>query len=96
MARMTDDCVFESTGPAPDGRRHHGQAAVRAAWEQLFGQTTDPKFTDEDVFVSGDRACVRWRRTWTNDDGSRGHVRGDDVMRFRDGLVSEGLSYVKG
>jgi len=96
MARMTDDCVFESTGPSPDGQRHVGQAAVRAVWEELFGQTKDPKFTDEDTFLSGDRACVRWRFTWTSDDGSEGHVRGVDVIRFRDGLVSEKLSYVKG
>ena len=96
MARMTDDCVFESTGPAPDGQRHEGQTAVRAVWERLFGDTKDPKFTDEDTFVSGDRACVRWRFTWTGDDGSEGHVRGVDVIRFRDGLVSEKLSYVKG
>jgi uncharacterized protein (TIGR03086 family) len=96
MARMTDDCVFESTGPAPDGQRYVGQAAVRAVWERFFDETTDPKFTDEDVFVCGDRACVRWRFTWTNDDGSPGHVRGVDVLRIRDGLVWEKLSYVKG
>ena len=96
MARMTDDCVFESTGPAPDGQRHEGQAAVRAVWAQLFGETRDPKFTDEESFLSGDRACVRWRFTWTKDDGSQGHVRGVDVIRFRDGLVAEKLSYVKG
>src|SRR5450631_4587146 len=96
MARMTDDCVFESTGPSPDGQRHVGHAAVRAVWEQFFRETKDPKFTDEDTFLSGDRACVRWRFTWTSDDGSEGHVRGVDVIRFRDGLVSEKLSYVKG
>jgi uncharacterized protein (TIGR03086 family) len=96
MARMTDDCVFESTGPSPDGQRHDGQAAVRAAWEQFFSHTRDPKFTDEATFLSGDQACVRWRFTWTSDDGSEGHVRGVDVIRFRDGLVSEKLSYVKG
>ena len=96
MARMTDDCLFESTGPAPDGQRHDGQEAVRAVWETLFDETRDPKFTDEDAFLSGDRACVRWRFTWTNQDGSEGHVRGVDVIRFRDGLVSEKLSYVKG
>ena len=96
MARMTQDCVFESTGPAPDGQRHEGQDAVRAVWEELFGNTQDPKFTDEDAFLSGDRALVRWRFTWTNDDGSEGHVRGVDVLRLRDGLVSEKLSYVKG
>jgi ketosteroid isomerase-like protein len=37
IARMTDDCVFESTGPAPDGQRHDDQGAERAVWEQLFG-----------------------------------------------------------
>jgi uncharacterized protein (TIGR03086 family) len=96
MAWMTDDCVFESTGPAPDGHRHDGQAAVRTVWEQLFASTEDPEFTSEDTFLVGDRAVVRWRFTWTNGDGSQGHVRGVDVMRFRDRLVSEKLSYVKG
>ena len=96
MARMTHDCVFESTGPAPDGQRHEGQSAVRKVWEELFGSTADPKFTDEETFVSGDRAVVRWRFTWTNDDASEGHVRGVDVVRLRDGLVAEKLSYVKG
>ena len=96
MAQMTDDCVFESTGPAPDGQRHDGQTAVRVVWEKFFGDTKDPKFTDEDVFLSGDQACVRWRFTWTNEDGSEGRVRGVDVIRFQDGLVSEKLSYVKG
>lgn len=45
MALMADDCVFESTGPAPDGVRRAGA---------------------------------------------------DDVLGFRDGLVVEKLSYVKG
>ena len=31
-----------------------------------------------------------------NEDGSMGHVRGVDVMRFRDGKVCEKFSYVKG
>ncbi len=96
MARMTDDCVFESTGPMPDGERYQGQVAVRAVWEDFFAQTRDPKFTDEDTFLADDRACVRWRFSWTNDDGSQGHVRGVDVIRLRDGLVAEKLSYVKG
>jgi hypothetical protein len=32
----------------------------------------------------------------TSDDGSEGHIRGVDVIRFRDELASEKLSYVKG
>jgi uncharacterized protein (TIGR03086 family) len=96
MALMTQDCVFEATGPAPDGERHEGAAEVRAMWEQLFGETHQPSFVEEDSFVSGDRAVLRWRFDWVGDDGAPGHVRGVDVIRMRDGLVCEKLSYVKG
>ena len=96
MALMTDDCVFESTGPAPDGVRHEGAAAVREVWQDLFGKTTDAAFTEEESFVSGDRAVLRWRFTWSEPDGPPGHVRGVDVLRLRDGKVAEKLSYVKG
>jgi ketosteroid isomerase-like protein len=96
MALMTEDCVFESTAPAPDGRRHEGAAAVRAVWEELFAGTTDVSFTEEESFVCRDRAVVRWRYGWTGPDGRPGHVRGVDVIRLRDGKVCEKLSYVKG
>jgi uncharacterized protein (TIGR03086 family) len=96
MARMTQDCVFESTGPAPDGTRHEGFEAVRGAWLDLFSHTRDPRFVQEEVFVAGDRATQRWRYEWTNEDGTSGHVRGVDVVRLQDGKVSEKLSYVKG
>ena len=91
MALMTDDAVFESTGPAPDGQRHEGAAAVRAAWEALFAASPTARFDAEEVFTAGDRAVVRWRYDWGG-----GHVRGVDVMRVREGKVWEKLSYVKG
>ena len=96
MSLMTDDCVFESTGPAPDGVRREGAADVRAVWVELFGGTADAVFSEEESFVAGDRGVLRWRFSWTNDDGSAGHVRGVDVLLFRGGLVCEKLSYVKG
>jgi uncharacterized protein (TIGR03086 family) len=96
MALMTQDCVFEATGPAPDGEKHEGAAEVRAMWDQLFGETHEPSFIEEESFVSGDRAVLRWRFEWVDDDGAPGHVRGVDVIRLRDGLVCEKLSYVKG
>ena len=94
MACMTEDCVFESTGPSPDGVRHEGAAAVRAVWEELFTRTPEPRFSQEESFITGDRAVQRWRFDWGGE--SPGHVRGVDVMRLRDGLVCEKLSYVKG
>jgi ketosteroid isomerase-like protein len=96
MSLMTDDCVFEATGPAPDGVRVIGSDAVRAVWVDLFGSTTDAAFTEEESFVAGDRAVLRWVFTWTDDDGSPGRVRGVDLLRLRDGKVAEKLSYVKG
>jgi uncharacterized protein (TIGR03086 family) len=96
MALMTDDCVFEATGPAPDGSRHEGAAAVREVWDELFAGTRGARFTEEESFVAGDRAVLRWRFDWVEEDGTPGHVRGVDVLRMRDGLVAEKLSYVKG
>jgi ketosteroid isomerase-like protein len=88
MAAMTPDCVFEDTTP-PDGGRHVGQAAVRAAWEKLFAG--EGSFTTEEVFAVDDRVVARWRYDWGD-----GHVRGVDVFTVRDGLVAEKLAYVKG
>ena len=95
LALVTDDCVFEATGPAPDGTRHAGREAVRAAWEEVFA-TPGMRFVEEESVVHGDRATVRWRYEWSSADAGSGHVRGVDVMRFRDGLLCEKLSYVKG
>ena len=43
MAAMTDDCVFENTNPAPDGKRYQGQAEVRAFWETFFQNSPDAR-----------------------------------------------------
>ena len=37
MALMTDDVVFESTGPAPDGVRHEGARRRRAGVPRRAG-----------------------------------------------------------
>ncbi|MGH8867851.1 MAG: TIGR03086 family metal-binding protein [Actinomycetes bacterium] len=96
MSMMTEDCVFESTNPAPDGTRIEGAPAVRAAWERMFSETRAPRFETEAVVACGDRAVLQWVFHWQQSDGAPGHVRGVDVLRLRDGLVAEKLSYVKG
>jgi ketosteroid isomerase-like protein len=91
MAAMSADCRFESTGPAPDGEIFDGAVAVRSLWERFFQDNPAARFVTEEQFALGDRCVVRWRYEW----GS-GHVRGIDVFRVADGLVTEKLSYVKG
>jgi uncharacterized protein (TIGR02246 family) len=87
---VTDDCVFESTGPAPDGERATGRDAVRAAWKPIFDDARS-RFDTEDMILAGDRIVSTWRYTWGD-----GSIRGVDVMRARDGRIAEKFSYVKG
>ncbi|WP_300016844.1 nuclear transport factor 2 family protein [Pseudonocardia sp.] len=90
MAAMTPDCVFEDTSP-PDGARHVGPDAVRAAWTALFTASPDGAFETEEIIEAGDRVVVRRRYSWGG-----GHVRGIDVFTVRGGLVAEKPAYVKG
>jgi ketosteroid isomerase-like protein len=90
LALVTDDCVFDATGPAPDGIRHVGPDAIRAAWQSIFDDRS-AVFEAEQTFAAGDRVVQLWRYSW---DG--GHIRGIDVFTVREDKVSEKLSYVKG
>ena len=90
LALISEDCVFESTSPAPDGQRSVGKAAIRAAWQPIFDDASS-QFTVEEFFTAGPRVVQRWRYDW---DG--GHVRGVDVMTVAAGLITAKLSYVKG
>jgi ketosteroid isomerase-like protein len=87
---MTDDSVWEDTAP-PDGNRYEGQAAVLAGMAAFVAGSPSARFETEELFVSGDRAVLRWRYAWGD-----GHVRGVDLLRVRDGRVAESLAYVKG
>lgn len=95
LAMMTEDCLFESTRPPPDGERFEGKARVRAFLEGFFARSPGAHFTAEELFPAGDRCVVLWRYDWVRD-GKGGHVRGVDVLRVRDGKVAEKLAYVKG
>jgi ketosteroid isomerase-like protein len=91
LALTSERCVFESTGPAPDGRRSVGREAIRAAWQPIFANRRS-HFTVEESFAAvGPRVVQRWRYDW-----GEGYVRGVDIFTVKDGLVTEKLSYVKG
>jgi ketosteroid isomerase-like protein len=93
---ITDDCVIDTTDPAPDGTRFTGRDAVLAAWQAFFQSSPEAMFETEEIFACGDRCVVRWRYTWDPGDVQRGHVRGVDVFRVRGDRIAEKLSYVNG
>jgi ketosteroid isomerase-like protein len=90
LALVTEDCLFDATGPAPDGTEHVGYDAIRTAWQDIFDDS-ESRFTAEDIFAADDRVVQLWRYDWNG-----GHIRGVDVFKVRDGKVSEKRSYVKG
>ena len=91
MAAMTPDCVFEDTSP-PDGRRHVGAAAVRAAWEALFAASPEATFTTEEIVEAGDRVvaplALRLRRRAR---ARRGPVHRPGRAGRGEALVRQGL-----
>lgn len=90
LALVSADCLFDATGPAPDGAAHVGPESIAVAWKPIF-DATDSRFDAEETFEAGDRVVQRWRYSWEG-----GHVRGVDLFKVRDGLIVEKLSYVKG
>ena len=91
LAMITDDCLFDATGPAPDGTASVGPDAIGTVWAPIFN---DPgsHFAVEETFPAGDRVVQRWRYSFPG-----GHVRGVDLFRVpgrqggREALVRQGL-----
>jgi len=96
MKLMSDDCVFENTAPAPDGTVYTGKDAVTQFWQGFFRESPRAHIEIEEIFGLGNHCIMRWRYDWVDEAGTKGHVRGVDIFRVREGLISEKLSYVKG
>lgn len=96
MKLMTDDCVFENTDPAPDGTVYSGKEAVTQFWQDFFRESPHAHIEIEEIFGLGFRCIMRWKYSWADPEGKKGHVRGVDIFQIKDGLISEKLSYVKG
>lgn len=93
-ALLSDDCTFESAGPAPHGLRHEGWDATIQAIHGFFLAMPELKMSVEDVYGFGRRAVLRWRLT-----GVRTHPegrRGVDLFTSKDGRIVEILAYTKG
>jgi len=91
MALVREDCLFEASGPAPDGERICGRAALTAYWQAFFQAAPQAQREVEELFGLGMRCVLRWR--WT---GTPTPTRGVDIVTVQEGLICLHLSYVKG
>ena len=96
MKLMSADCVFENTDPAPDGTTYSGKEAVTQFWQDFFSVSPQAHIEIEEAFGMGLHCVMRWKYSWVDMSGKEGHVRGVDIFKVQDGLITEKLSYVKG
>jgi predicted SnoaL-like aldol condensation-catalyzing enzyme len=96
MKLVSEDCIFESTDPTPDGTAYSGKEAVTRYWQEFFRASPQAHIKIEEIFSLGIRCVMRWRYEWVDAQGQTGHIRGVDLFQVKNGSISEKLSYVKG
>jgi steroid delta-isomerase-like uncharacterized protein len=96
MALMSEDCVYEHNAPAPDGTQYLGKESISQFWQDFFRDSPEAHIEIEEIFGLGMHCIMRWRCDWEDEPGKKGHIRGVDIFKLKDGLICEQLSYVKG
>ncbi|MBI4731025.1 MAG: nuclear transport factor 2 family protein [Chloroflexi bacterium] len=96
MRLISDDCIFETATPIPDGTVVAGKEAITRFWQDFFRESPKAHIEIEDIFGLGLRCIMRWKYEWADTAGKKGHVRGADLFQVRNGSICERLSYVKG
>ena len=96
MEMMSEQVAFENTAPAPDGTLYKGRVAVSEYWQNFFTSSPHAHIIIDEIFGFGNRVVMLWRYNWEDSTGQPGHVRGVDIYRIVNNLITEKLSYVKG
>jgi ketosteroid isomerase-like protein len=97
MAMSSDDCVFlASAGSSPSGAVHKGQAAVRAAYQNIFNTFIDAHWSNSrSTWIAKDRVLTEWCFRATKADGTSLVVDGLDLLEISGDKVRVKNSYRK-
>lgn len=92
---ISDECILESSSPAPDGEVYKGREAVARYWLELFHNSPDVRREIEEIFSTGFRCILRWKSSHLDGSGIKQVVKGVDIFRVEDGLITEILTYTR-
>lgn len=90
---ISEDCVIEDSGPAPDDERRVGREACLARWSELSANR-HLAFIPEPAEIHGDLAVQPWLLVWGTQ-CENDSVRGVNLLRIRDGQIVEARGYIK-
>ena len=91
MALVSDNCVYESSDPAPTGAVYTGKEAIAQYWQDFFQAFPQTQIKAEDIFGLGDHCILRWECERENE-----KLRGVDIFHVKEDAISEIFSYMKG
>ena len=83
LALLSENCVFE---PEQNGLVLTGKAEIKEYFENFFKNKPRTALKGMDLFQAGYHVVFRWE---LNGKG------GVDIFKFREGLISEKMSYTK-
>ena len=92
---ISEECVFEHSGPLPDGTSYRGKKEICRFWKKCFRTAPDIQCEIEEIFGAATRCIVRRRYRGTNASEEGDGIRGVDIFQVRNGSLCEILSYVK-
>ena len=96
MSYFHDDCVFYMPrGSGPRGNTFVGKEQVRAGLATRFEGIPDVHYGDDTHWVCGNVGVSEWTLTGTSRTMGRIHVRGVDILEFRDGKITRKDSFWK-
>jgi predicted SnoaL-like aldol condensation-catalyzing enzyme len=96
MELVSEDYIYESSNPAPDGSLYEGKEAAAKFWREFFLKAPSASVEVEEVFSTGMRCIVRWKYSLSNSVLGEDSIRGVDIFRVRNGAICEQISYIKG
>ena len=92
---LSDDCILESTSPVPCGTIYNRKDQIRKYYENLFEERKEVRFKTEELLGFGHRCIIRWECIWINENGTEETIRGIDIIKEKNDLISEILLYSK-
>lgn len=95
LGLLSPECAFEPAFGTSPRATIIGQEEIRAYFERLFSQRSDIHFSTEELIGFGHRCLMRWKCTWTDGRGETQSLRGADIVREKNDLICEILSYGK-
>lgn len=90
---LSCDCVLENIRGAGEGNVCKGKERIKQYYEDLCREKSNIAFRIEEIVGFGHRCAVRWRCIWTDAEGREKATRGMDLIKEKNDLLCEILSY---